>query len=158
YTDMRNRTMRLKERIRDKLRIWRLATWRLERRRAANSRFTRPRLVSRRLRSRRLANPRPAAAYLASLRSAAGRRTVSRAMVSLLMIVSLVMVTTPPPASAVQIDVPASPAKSAHIPPPPSVPVRTGPHKLTFITPELAFSDDPTDAEISTARVFLEPL
>jgi YD repeat-containing protein len=86
-------------------------------------------------------------------------RVISWAMASI-----IAVVTSPAPMAFAQSAAPAS----EPIPTPPAsimpkadtkpVHVKTGPHKLNKIINKLSFSAQPTDLEISCARVFSEPL
>src|ERR1700723_139487 len=86
-------------------------------------------------------------------------RVISWAMASI-----IAVVTSPAPMAFAQSAAPAS----EPIPTPPAsimpkadtkpVHVKTGPHKLEKIINKLSFSAQPTDLEISCARVFSEPL
>jgi len=87
------------------------------------------------------------------------RRKMHKIVASVL--AALILLATSPPVFAV-----VSPGSehhkvvSAKVPPAPQPKggVRTGPHKVKLFSPKLSFSDNPTDLEITTARIFLEPL
>ncbi len=70
------------------------------------------------------------------------------------MTILIVMPTTPLSSVAAN----TSPAKSLSVPPKNSVSIRKGPHKLVPVNTVLSFTKSPTDLEITTARVFSEPL
>ena len=77
-----------------------------------------------------------------------------RRVLVLFLVALLIMVTGPAPQVLAQS---MSKPSSA---PPPAMPahVKKGPKGVTIFTPQLHFSIAPTDLELSTARVFLEPL
>src|ERR1700737_410578 len=83
------------------------------------------------------------------------KRLVSWAMTPIILLAAC-----PQAAVLAQTLTPPSPPPSMLLKETNTVPVhvRTGPHELVKIVPTLTFSKNPTDLEISTARVFLEPL
>jgi RHS repeat-associated protein len=68
----------------------------------------------------------------------------------------LMVMTTTPLAALAMPEIPHHP--DAPSPPPANVQVKTGPRSVTIVKPELKFSAAPTDLELTTARVFQEPL
>ncbi len=54
----------------------------------------------------------------------------------------------------------AQEANKPPAPPPPAMPkhIKTGPKSVKLFKPTLSFSTNPTDLELSTAHIFLEPL
>ncbi|PZM81157.1 MAG: hypothetical protein DKT66_18200 [Candidatus Melainabacteria bacterium] len=66
----------------------------------------------------------------------------------------LILPTTPLP----PIDAAQQSSKKVAQPPKNNTPIRKGQHKLSPVSAVRKFSSNPTDLEISTARVFLEPL
>ncbi len=68
----------------------------------------------------------------------------------------LMIMTTTPLAALAMPEIPHHPDTPA--PPPANVQVKTGPRSVTIVKPELKFSAAPTDLELTTARVFQEPL
>ncbi len=68
----------------------------------------------------------------------------------------LMVMTTTPLAALAMPELPHHPDTPA--PPPANVQVKTGPRSVTIVKPELKFSAAPTDLELTTARVFQEPL
>jgi RHS repeat-associated protein len=82
----------------------------------------------------------------------------SKFVVRLLAIgLTLLMISTTTPLAALAMpEIPHHPDTSA--PPPENIKVKTGPRSVTIVKPELKFSATPTDLELTTARVFQEPL
>lgn len=68
----------------------------------------------------------------------------------------LMISTTTPLAALAMPEIPHHPDTPA--PQPGNVQVKTGPRSVTIVKPELKFSATPTDLELTTARVFQEPL
>ncbi|MBP9092306.1 hypothetical protein KBI23_14855 [bacterium] len=70
---------------------------------------------------------------------------------------TLLLISTTTPLNALAMsEIPHHPDTQA--PPPANVQVKTGPRSVTIVKPELKFSAAPTDLELTTARVFQEPL
>jgi len=70
---------------------------------------------------------------------------------------TLLMISTTTPLAALAMpEIPYHPDTA--VPPPANVQVKTGPRSVKIVKPELKLSADPTDLELTTARVFQEPL
>ena len=85
----------------------------------------------------------------------------AKRVISWAMALIVALVTGPAPAAFAMpeaLTVPQPPASMLPKPENKPVHVHTGPHKLTKIPVRLAFSQHPTDLEISNARLFQEPL
>ena len=82
----------------------------------------------------------------------------SRFIVRLLAVgLTLLMISTTTPLAALAMpEIPHHADTSA--PPPANVQVKTGPRTVKIVKPELKFSAAPSDLELTTARVFQEPL
>ncbi len=81
-------------------------------------------------------------------------RSFTRKVIVVLMAVQLLVQTAPSLAAD------AGDSNSSIVPAPamPKHPVKKGPHKLKRIEVKLSFSKDPSDLELTSARVFIEPL
>jgi RHS repeat-associated protein len=78
-----------------------------------------------------------------------------RRLLSALLTVIFLLTTGPAPLALAEN---AHGEKRTTPPPPPTVAVRKGAREVTLFKPKVSFSDNPTDLELTSARVFLEPL